>query len=244
MPCYDAVISLPTHWREELFRIDHNFNSKLHGTFRYIHDSWDTVTPTPNWGTVKNTFPTVQNKFVGPGIDMVVRLTETITPTLLNETVFSYTNSHITLSDENGPGGANYQRPSGLGNPNNVGTCTGSTGVPQCPMGYLFNNGFGGKVPGVVITGNNQEYGGAGFTADPSYMPWEHTNPTYNFRDNVSKVAGKHNFAIWRAICARTKKRDQRSPRSGIWRRPGIVHFQQCEWWKSKYRQCLRQPHL
>ena len=98
MPCYDAVISVPTHWREELFRIDHNFNSKLHGTFRYIHDSWDTVTPTPNWGTVKNTFPTVQNKFVGPGIDMVVRLTQTITPSLLNETVFSYTNSHITLS--------------------------------------------------------------------------------------------------------------------------------------------------
>jgi protocatechuate 3,4-dioxygenase beta subunit len=192
MPCYDAVISLPTHWREELFRIDHNFNSKLHGTFRYIHDSWDTVTPTPNWGTVKNTFPTVQNKFVGPGIDMVVRLTETITPTLLNETVLSYTNAHITLSDENGPGGANYQRPAGLGDPNAVGTCTGSTGVPQCPMGYLFNNGFGGKVPGVVITGNNQEYGGAGFTADPSYMPWEHTNPTYNVRDNVSKVAGKH----------------------------------------------------
>ena len=59
-------------------------------------------------------------------------------------------------------------------------------------MGYLFNNGFGGKVPGVVITGNNQEYGGAGFTADPSYMPWEHTNPTYNVRDDVSKVAGKH----------------------------------------------------
>jgi hypothetical protein len=192
MPCYDAVISEPTHWREELFRVDHNFNSHLHGTFRYIHDSWDTVTPTPNWGTVKNTFPTVQNKFVGPGIDMVVRLTQTITPSLLNETVFSYTDAHITLADTNGPGGSNFQRPAGLGDPAMVGTCTGTTGVPQCPMGYLFNNGFGGKVPGVVVTGNNQEYGGAGFTSDPSYMPWEHTNPTYNFRDDVSKVAGRH----------------------------------------------------
>ncbi len=192
MPCYDAVISEPTHWREELFRIDHNFNSRVHGTFRYIHDSWDTITPTPNWGTVKNTFPTAQNSFVGPGIDMVVRLTQTITPSLLNETVFSYTDAHITLSDVNGPGGANYQRPAGLGNPSMVGTCTGSTGVPKCPMGYLFNNGFGGKVPGIVIGGSNQEYGGAGFTADPSYMPWEHTNPTFNFRDDVSKVLGKH----------------------------------------------------
>jgi len=199
MPCYDAVISEPTHWREELFRIDQHFSNKLLGTFRYIHDSWDTITPTPNWGTVKNTFPTVQNEFVGPGIDMVVRLTQTITPTLLNETVFSYTDAHITLADVNGPGGADFQRPAGLGNPSDVGKCSNcpngtlpTTGVPDFPMGYIFNNGFGVKAPGVVLSGNNQAYGGAGFAVDPSYMPWEHTNPTYNFRDDMSKVVGKH----------------------------------------------------
>jgi len=193
MPCYDAVISEPTYWREELFRIDHNFNSRVRGTFRYIHDSWQTTTPTPNWGTVTNTFPTVQNKFVGPGRDMVVRLTQTVTPSLLNETVFSYTNAHINLTNVNGPGGANYLRPAGLGNPDEVGQCTNSpTGVAQCPMGYIFNNGFGGKVPGLVVTGNNQAYGGSGFSVDPSYTPWEHTNPTYNFRDDVSKAWGKH----------------------------------------------------
>ena len=196
MPCYDAVISEPTHWREELFRLDHNFSSRLHATFRYVHDSWDTVVPTPIWGTVRNTFPTVQNKFVGPGIDMMVRLTQTVTPSLLNETVFSYTDSRITLNNINGPAGANFQRPAGLGNPSQVGTCTTSKTslIPNCPMGYLFNNGFGGKAPGLVIAGDNQEYGGAGFTVDPSYMPWEHTNPTFNFRDDVSKVWGKHSL--------------------------------------------------
>lgn len=194
MPCYDAVISEPTHWREELFRLDHHFSSKLQATARYVHDSWDTVNPTPIWGTVKNTFPTVQNKFVGPGIDMMVRLTQTLTPTLLNETVFSYTNSHITLTNVGGPGVVSVQRPTGLGNPAQVGTCTGTTGVSVCPMGYLFNNGFGDKAPGVVLTGNNQEYGGAGFTVDPSYMPWEHTNPTFNVRDSVTKVWRKHSF--------------------------------------------------
>ena len=197
MPCYDAVISEPTHWREELLRVDHNFTAKVHGTFRFIHDSWDTVNPTPIWGAVDNTFPTVQNKFVGPGIDMMVHLTQTITPTLLNETVFSYTDSRITLENVNGLAGANFQRPAGLGDPAQVGTCSGASGnVPNCPMGYLFNNGFGGKTPGVVLTGNNQAYGGAGFTIDPSYMPWEHTNPTFDFRDTVSKVIGKHDFHL------------------------------------------------
>jgi hypothetical protein len=199
MPCYDAVISSPTNWREELFRIDHNFTSKVRGTFRYIHDSWSTTTPTPNWGTVTNTFPTVQNKFVGPGIDMVVRLTQTVTPSLLNEAVFSYTDSHITLADVNGPGGANYQRPAGLGNPTSadLAKCAApTTGVSKCPMGYLFDNGFGGKTPGVVLAGNNQEYGGSGFSVDTSYTPWEHTNPTYNFRDDLSKALGKHTLQL------------------------------------------------
>ena len=193
-PCYDAVISEPTHWREELFRLDHHFTPTTQLTFRYIHDSWDTVNPTPIWGTVRNTFPTVQNKFVGPGVDMMVRLTQTIIPSLVNEALFSYTNSRITLDNRNGPGGANYTRPAGIGDPAQVGTCSSGTNpnIPVCPMGYLFNNGFGSKAPGVVITGNNQAYGGAGFTVDPSYMPWQHTNPTYNVRDVVSKVFGKH----------------------------------------------------
>jgi hypothetical protein len=197
MPCYDAVISEPTHWHEELFRLDHHFTPKLQGTFRLIHDSWNTVNPTPIWGTVKNTFPTVQNKFVGPGIDMMVHLTQTLTTSMLNEAVFSYNDAHITLADVNGPGGANYQRPAGLGNPALLGSCSGTTGnVPNCPMGYFFNNGFGDKVPGVVLTGNNESYGGAGFTVDPSYMPWEHTNPTFNVRDVVTKVVGKHALQI------------------------------------------------
>jgi len=197
MPCYNAVISLPTHWREELLRLDHNFNTRFRLTVRAIHDSWDTVTPTPNWGTVRNSFPTVQNKFVGPGVDLMTRLTQTLSPTLVNETVFSFTNSTITLTNQNGPGGANFMRPAALGDPAQVGNCsTNATGVPQCPFGYIFNNGFGGKVPGLVLAGNNQAYGGAGFIADPSYMPWQHTNPTYNIRDDISKALGKHTLQL------------------------------------------------
>ncbi len=209
MPCYDAVISEPTHWREELFRLDHNFSPRVHAAFRYVHDSWNTVVPTPIWGTVKNTFPTVQDKFVGPGIDMMVRLTQTITPTLLNETVFSYTDANITLNNINGPGGASFQRPAGLGDPTQVGNCTTSSTstIPTCPMGYIFNNGFGGKAPGIVITGNNEAYGGAGFTVDPSYMPWRHTNPTFNVRDDVSKAIGKHNLQFG-AQYVRTQKNE------------------------------------
>lgn len=191
--CYNAVISEPTYWREELFRVDHQISTKLRATFRYIHDSWDTTTPVPQWGYVVNSFPTVQNRFFGPGTSLVAKVTHTISPTLLNEVTASYANSHITLANLNGPGGANYQRPAGIGTPG--GPCTpipAAQPVFSCPLGALFNDNFGGKAPGLVIGGNNQEYGGFGFAIDPSYMPWEHTNPVYSIRDDVSKAVGKH----------------------------------------------------
>jgi len=173
--CFDATVSPSTYWREELFRIDQNINTKTRASFRYIHDSWDTTILSPQWGVVQNSFPTIQSTFTGPGISMLAHLTNTISPTLLNEFVFSYTTDHINLQNIDA-NGVQWQRPVGL------------------TAGYLFNNGFGGKVPGVVIGGTNAAYGGFGFGVDPGYLPWHHSNPTYSFGDGLSKVVGKHNL--------------------------------------------------
>jgi len=201
--CYDTVVSPSTYWREELFRIDQTITSKIRASFRYAHDAWNTTVLTPQWGIVRNTFPTVENKFNGPGTSLIARLTYTISPTLLNDLVISYVNSNISLADENGPGGGLFQRNPTLNQPlvassgapgqcNPVISIDPSTGLPQCGMGYIFNNGFGGKMPGVNILGTNAAYGGEGFAADPSYMPWSHTNPTYALRDDIGKSIGKH----------------------------------------------------
>ena len=201
--CYDTAVSPSTYWREELFRIDQTITQKVRASFRYVHDSWDTSVLTPQWSIVRNTFPTVQNRFTGPGTSLVASLTYTITPTLLNTLVVSYANSNITLVDQNGPGGAQFQRNPTLNqplvnDPAAPGQCNPQlsldpiSGIPQCGMGYLFNNGFGGKMPGVAFLGTNAEYGGRGFAADPSYMPWSHTNPTYALRDDVAKSVGRH----------------------------------------------------
>jgi len=62
-------------------------------SFRYIHDSWDTTVLTPQWSYLSithpsaATFPTVQNRFFGPGTSLVARLTNTISPALLNDFV-------------------------------------------------------------------------------------------------------------------------------------------------------------
>jgi hypothetical protein len=203
--CYDTTVSPPTHWREELFRIDHNLNDNTKLAFRYIHDAWDTTVLTPQWSYASQnfpsagTFPTVENRFVGPGLSLVGRLTKVVSPTLLNDLVLSYSNSTITLADQNGPGGGQYQlNPSlyqplvGSGDCNPTISSDPISGMPQCGMGSIFNNGYGGKMPGIAILGTNAAYGGRGFYIDPSYMPWGHTDPTYSIRDDVSKSVGKH----------------------------------------------------
>jgi hypothetical protein len=51
---------------------------------------------------------------------------------------------------------------------------------------------FGGKLPDFCIS-TNGAYGG-GFCEGPTAFPWNNSNPTYTYRDNVTKSLGKHNL--------------------------------------------------
>ena len=164
-----ATPTLPTHWRQELFKVDQNLGQKVRASFRYIHDSWNQQYPVPLW-TNGTSFPTIQTNFNNPGVSMVARITANVSPSLLNEFVASYTTDHIS-TNLTGP----WQRPSGF------------------PAIGLYNNGYGGKIPGISVSGG--EYGG-GFSEDPGYVPQGplNSNPTFTFRDNVTKIVGPHNL--------------------------------------------------
>src|ERR1700735_1869874 len=167
---YNTNVSLPTNWREELVRVDQNITDHERATFRYIHDSWTTLEPGPIWDTTN--FPTSQTFFNGPGVSMVARLTSTVSPTLLNEFVASYTTDHIAFHS------VGYWQL-----------------TPGFQMGYLYNNGAGGKLPAVNISGG-VAYGG-GFGEDPDGIWPEgayNSNPTYTYRDNITKIVGRHNL--------------------------------------------------
>jgi hypothetical protein len=186
-PAVLQTVSLPETWREELIRVDHNINDNYRLTFRYIHDSWQTQTENPLWGNGTN-FESINTKFVGPGTSFVARLNANITPTLLNEFVASYTADHIFLTAINNP-----PLPSPF------------------PMGVLFNNSLGGKLPAISL-GNNPEYGVDGaMKADTGYFPWNNANPVYTYRDNVTKIVGTHTlqFGVYTAFA---QKNEQNSP--------------------------------
>jgi hypothetical protein len=198
--CYVASVSPSTYWREELFRIDHNLTPKQQLSFRYVHDAWNTTTLTPQWGIVQNSFPTVENHLDGPGLDLVLSLAEELPHSFLNRISAAYSVAHITLTPQPGVGVTSLARPPILDGP--CQTATGATPTPpgistpqqlsECAMGYIFNNGFGSRIPGLIFAGNNGAYGGHGFNVDTGYAPWEMANPTYLVRDDISKTVGKH----------------------------------------------------
>ena len=184
-PAVSETVGSPTTWREELVRVDQNLNDNYRLTFRYIHDSWQTVVPNALWGN-GSSFQNVTTNFTGPGSSFVARLNANITPTLLNEFVASYTADHISLT-----AGGPVALPSGFS------------------MGSIFNNGFGGKVPAISV-GSNAAYGGT-FTSDTGYFPWHNANPVYTYRDNVTKILGQHSLQFG-AYAAFAQKNEGNSP--------------------------------
>ena len=163
---YAAAVAQPTHWREDLIRLDHDFNSKVRFMFRSIHDSWDFTNAQVQFAG--ETFGTIGSHFVGPGVEMVGRVSATLSPTLLNEFTASYTTDHLSITNTNP---AAWTR-------TNAFTMTG-----------LFPN-FGGRLPDIALQ-TISAYGG-GFSEGPTAFPWSNSNPTFTYRDNVFKSLGKH----------------------------------------------------
>jgi hypothetical protein len=175
--CYVATVSLPTYWREELLKIDHEFGATTKLTLSGVHDHWQTITAVPQWSNQPNSFPTVLNSLTGPGLALQGQLTTVFSSTFLNVFSFGVTGQRIILQDIPGQG---------------VSLSRAGLDATQFPPGSLFDNGFGGKLPGIVIGGGNPAYGGAGFSVDTSFEPWYHTRGTISFGDNMSKAIGKH----------------------------------------------------
>jgi len=193
--CYDASVSPLTTWWQNIARIDHNINAKQKIYFRYIHDSWNTVVTSPQWGIFDNSFPTVENKFVGPGTSSVLHWNSLWGNKFVNDVAMAYTTDHITLTNIPGPGVASngLDRPALLDNAPCINNFQALQGLPaNCGIGYLFNNQGGGKIPALNIAGSNAAYGGKGFAVDTGYMPWHHSNPTYSPREDATLALGKH----------------------------------------------------
>jgi len=181
-PYYQAPAGAPYTSIEELAKIDHNINDHLHASFRLIYD-WEKLVFQTSTPWAQSDLPGIPGQQVEPGISLVANLVWTKSSTLTNEAMIGYGANHINIT--NTTSAANT--PAGL-------TMTG-----------LFNNGFGGKVPSFNIT-NGATYGDLNVDAGPT--PFHNSNPTYTYRDTVTKLLHAHNLKFGFYFTANQKNED------------------------------------
>jgi hypothetical protein len=90
-----AGYSTLNNFRQDLVRVDHYFTDKIHFFARGMEDDVPESLPTGLWGG--NNYPGVVNVAIdAPGKNVVGNLTWTISPTMVNETEFAYSQGTIS----------------------------------------------------------------------------------------------------------------------------------------------------
>ncbi|MBZ5596329.1 MAG: TonB-dependent receptor [Acidobacteriia bacterium] len=85
---YTAAPSLPTSFREDMFKIDQNITDNIRAFFRYTQDAFESDYIPTLWSYA--TFGTVKSRWQSPAKSAVFHLTQTIRPDLLNEFIASF----------------------------------------------------------------------------------------------------------------------------------------------------------
>ena len=167
---YISSIPQPTNVREDVVRIDHAINSKLQLMGHLLHEPVSVNFFPPLWGD--SSYPTVGTAMQNPAWSSVIKLTQTISPSLLNETAVLYSGNKITLTPIAGVGGS-FVQPSGW------------TATSFFPVA----NNIGARMPEIDLQGTplNTNW-------SSSYYPWKNGYEGFQYRDDLSWTKGLHQF--------------------------------------------------
>jgi Carboxypeptidase regulatory-like domain len=150
-----------TVW-EPVARIDHQINDKWQVLAHYIHDAVSQDAAQPMIGWSGGSYPTITSTFANPSNSAAVKLTGTLSPSLLLEASFNYDGNIINIINHGD------QTPTGFS------------------VAKYFDNGAK-DVPGVQL---NSFY--TGVQEQPGSAPWHNAAEDYSPRVDLSYTQGKH----------------------------------------------------
>ncbi len=180
----------PVTTHEELIKIDEEISPKLHASVRFIHDAWQQQFATSSPWSISSV-PGIPGQETGPGVSLVANLTWTPNSKFTNQAMFGYGANHLTLTNTSSAA----DLPAGL-------TMTG-----------LFNNNFGGKIPSYAVQGGTTYYG---FTQDAGPLPFRNSNPTYTYRDTITRLVNRHTLKAGFYFTANQKNEDAEVNTQGL----------------------------
>ena len=168
---------VPINVPETILRFDHYITNKLSLMAHYVHDGTDQQLATTLWSG--STYPTLGTDFKNPSWSAVVKLTHTISPTLLNEMAYNFNGNQIFLSP---------------------------VGVFKKPAGWsikeLFPTNADQRMPTINLAGSY------GVTYDGASWPWYNAARDHQVRDDVSWTKGKHNLKFGGQFMRYAKNQD------------------------------------
>ncbi len=156
----------PTKVREEVVRIDHQFNSKFSIFGHFVAEQISQTFGTAMWSG--DNVPTASNTFGNPSYSGVIHTTYVISPTLLNEVAFNYNGNRINIVPQ-----GNITRPGDFTTPR---LFTGPNNLDRIPEIHLAG-----------VTGTDYT------TAS---WPWHNKADDYQIRDDISWTKGAHQLKI------------------------------------------------
>ncbi len=165
-PVFQGGNNVPTSVKEEIVRVDHQFNSKFSIYGHYLAEQIAQNFGTSMWSG--DNVPTASNTFGNPSRSAVIHTTYVISPTLLNEVAFNYNGNKIAILP---------------------------TGVLGRPSGFTSNRIFSGpnsdnRIPEIHLAGyNNTDYTNASW-------PWNNKADDYQIRDDISWTKGAHQIKM------------------------------------------------
>jgi Carboxypeptidase regulatory-like domain len=171
---YVAPTPSQTNWRQEQIRVDQNISDKTQVFVRYTQDAWNTLSVPALW--TGSTYDTITTPFDGPGKSMVLHITHSFTPTLMNEFIASYTVDHIVLGNAKGPSSV-----AGIDRPSNF------------QLAHFFPaNDANTLLPAIDLSGGEGIGTNTSPYEDAGNHPWLNSNPIIDFKDNVVWSRGNH----------------------------------------------------
>jgi hypothetical protein len=188
---YTASVPTTDFIREEAGRIDHTINSKFQLMGHYLHDSMAKSFYPPLWND--SSYPTVGTAMTNPSYTAVIKLTQTYTPTLLNETAFLYSGNKITLTPQAGFGGT-YKIPSGW----------------SAQSFFPVSDNVGDDMPEIDLQGAplNTNW-------SESYYPWKNGYEGFEYRDDLSWTKGRHQLKFGFSLLHDYKNQDLQANTQG-----------------------------
>ena len=154
-------------WRQELVNVTHQATSKILLQVRYIEDTEPHHLSGVLWSS--QAFPDIQTTTNIPGHSFLGKVSEIISPTMLNEVSYDYASNYgpkdkLAVSES-----GNYLAPTGL----SIAPLFPQTGAVKVPN-LAFSGGWG--------------------AIDTSYFPWWAHHNVQEVNDNFSKNAGVHSL--------------------------------------------------